>query len=84
MNAEKFKEIEEGFPKSFRNARQWCHVFVTDDGEYAEALRDQAFPDLPLTRLKQVRVSRLRLYILGVDQTSSEQARRDGRKWSER
>ncbi|KAI0245655.1 hypothetical protein BJV78DRAFT_1287361 [Lactifluus subvellereus] len=47
VNAEQFKKIQEAFPKSFRNARRWCHVFVTDYGEYAEALRDQVFTGLP-------------------------------------
>ncbi|KAI0245653.1 hypothetical protein BJV78DRAFT_1287359 [Lactifluus subvellereus] len=57
VNAEQFKKIQEAFPKSFRNARRWCHVFVTDYGEYAEALWDQVFTDLPGVEIYSVVLS---------------------------
>ncbi|KAI0298440.1 hypothetical protein B0F90DRAFT_1669030 [Multifurca ochricompacta] len=33
-----FGQIANSFPKTFRQSREWCHVFVTDEAENAKSL----------------------------------------------
>jgi hypothetical protein len=47
INSNSFKIICNTVPLSFLKARQWCHVFVTDDESKAENLRNKPQKDLP-------------------------------------
>ena len=47
ISSSSFKTICNTIPLSFLKARQWCHVFVTDDESKAEKLRNEPQKDLP-------------------------------------